>query len=248
MAHPATRSLALLLVGFLAAGCDETLQYNVSVNAFAASSASAYHTYIVLPRDAAVDSSDLEFEEYSRYVVAVLRRRGLRRVSDDNPDAQLAVFLGYGVGPPEEHSYTYLQQLYGQTGVASANTTSDVHLYGNSVTAKSKTTYEPRYGVTGYAERTGHYTTFTRHITLNAIDVSQYKRKRLVEVWKTTIVSSGSSGDLRALFPVMLVGASNLIDVNTGQVIERTVDEDSRELAWLRNRIGALPRTAAPEE
>ena len=67
---------------------------------------------------------------------------------------------------------------------------------------------------------------------IEAVDIPTYRsKKKVVQVWKTGIVSVGSSGDLRRVFPVMIGAASSYLGTNTGEI--RTVnlyEDDPRVL------------------
>src|SRR5260221_3795280 len=72
-------------------GCAPTITCSVSVNSFAASNASAYQTYIVLPLNPSVQETDLQFQEFNTYVRRTLDARGFRPARSFD-DAQIAVF------------------------------------------------------------------------------------------------------------------------------------------------------------
>jgi hypothetical protein len=57
---------------------------------------------------------------------------------------------------------------------------------------------------------------------------------KLNEVWKTDIVSTGSSGDLRRVFPVLIAGAAKYIGENTGQQVNVELYEDSKEVLEIK--------------
>ena len=180
-----------------ASGCAVTRGYSVGINSFAAPNAAAYRTYILLPSDERISPADLEFQEFASYLHRALVQRGLQPVSEF-AQAQLAIFLDYGIGEPREHTIAALVPLWGQTGVSSSKTTGNVSVYGNQAYVNSETRNTPQYGVTGYVPRTDQYTTFSRFVTVRAVDVARFNAtQKLEEVWKTRIVSVGSSGDLR---------------------------------------------------
>lgn len=212
--------LSLVAPLFLS-GCTTTPRkpkYTVSVNGFAAPMTNSAISFIVLPGEKGVEASDLQFQEYSTFLERALSQRGFRRVSSIE-DADIAVFLAYGIGEPKEHVYSYSIPHFGQTGVSSSTTYGS--FYGNSYSGT--TYYNPTYGVTGYSSHVGTYTTFTRHILIEAVDMAAYRsQNKTMQLWKTVIVSIGSSGDLRRVFPVMIGAAAAYLSTSTGEV--RTVD------------------------
>ena len=139
---------------------------------------------------------------------------------DEFKSAELAVFLSYGIGDPEKSEYSYSLPVWGQTGVSSSYTSGSVNVYGNSGTYSGTTTYTPSYGVTGYQNIQGSNTTFTRHAFLTAYDLEEYRRTEKEKIiWDTRIASTGSSGDLRLVFPIMIAAAIDHIGTNTGKMI-----------------------------
>lgn len=238
--------VGMFVMALAATGCAPTVTCGVSVNAFAAPNASAYRTYVVLPLDRNVQESDLQFQEFSRYVRRILNARGFKQARSFE-DAQIAVFVGYGIGNPQQHLSTYNVPVWGQTGVAASTTTSQVNMYGNAATVTSDTTYTPQFGVTGYRTETESFTTYRRYAVVNAVDVARYKaEQRSVEVWTTTIVSEGFSPDLRAIFPLMIVGAYDLIGANSGGLATRDVEIDGKMAQWMTRRGAYAPGVAPP--
>jgi hypothetical protein len=64
-----------------------------------------------------------------------------------------------------------------------------------------------------------------------------YKQeKKLAQVWRSTITSTGSSGDLRRVFPVMLAGSANCLATNTGQKIEIALDEENAAVLYIKGQ------------
>jgi hypothetical protein len=147
------------------------------------------------------------------------------------------------VGQPEEHVRSYDVPVYGQTGVAESRTTTQLQMHGSSGTATSSTTYTPQFGVTGYRTKVDTYTTFTRYVIVNAIDAAKFQGEdqQLVQLWKTTIVSTGGSGDLRRMLPIILVGAWNLIGVDSGRTVRRVLPQEGPAVRWIKTERGDAP-------
>jgi hypothetical protein len=141
--------------------------------------------YVLLPLDRKVAPADRQFLEYSRYLQKALAARGYRQARSLR-DAELVVFLGYGVGPAES---------------------------------------APARGPTS----------FTRYAVIHAVDAEEYRREqRQVRVWSTRIVSVGDSGDLRAMFPVILAGAWDLLGADSADVVRRRVQLNDADVLWLK--------------
>jgi hypothetical protein len=100
---------------------------------------------------------------------------------------------------------TYSIPIYGQTGVASAQTFGTVSTYGNVGTVNATTTYTPTYGVTGSMPVTE--TEFTRRLTLALFDGNAFREGKTQPVYEGNVVSSGSSGQLGVIVPKMIDSA-----------------------------------------
>ena len=153
-------------------------------------------------------------------------------------DAEIAVFFDYAIGDPQTYQSTYYVPIEGQIGVASSDTTGTISAYGNRANIETSTTYTPEYGTVGYSKRTQDYTVFNRFISLTAYDVATYFRdKTMSVVWKSTVFSSGSSGELRHVVPYLVAAAKPYFGVNTGQKIEVNIAEDDPSVKMMREGV-----------
>lgn len=208
--------LAIALISLLQA-CVVGPQYNVHVDSISSPAAALKTKYFLLPGLKGVDASDLQYREYSVYVERALALRGFTKASTIQ-EANVVILLGYGIGDPETREYTYSLPTYGQTGIASANTYGTINSYGNTATYSGTTTYTPTYGITGSTTYTGTSTTFYRFMWLDALDLDEFRKsEKQVPLWKTTVSSTGYSGDLRLVFPILVAASKPHIGSNTGQ-------------------------------
>jgi hypothetical protein len=77
--------------------------------------------------------------------------------------------------------------------------------------------------------------TYTRYAKITAYDRQQYKQdKKEVMLWETDIVSTGSSGDLRHVFPIMIAAATPYIGENTGKSIRVSLTESSNQVKFIK--------------
>ena len=89
----------------------------------------------------------------------------------------------------------------------------------------------PTYGVVGSQTYSGTRFQYPRYITLAAVDLPIYRqREQVAFVWKTTITSSGSSSDLRRVFPVMVAAAEASVASNTGQQVKVVLTESDKRV------------------
>jgi len=225
-----------MFIIFLLCGCATFgPQYHVNIDSLSSNNAQSLKTYILLPGNKDISPDDLQFQEFSQYINRALTAKGFT-LADDIEKAELAIFLGYGIGDPQEHLYSYSIPTYGQTGISSASTYGSINTYGNFGSYSSTTTYTPTYGVTGYTSHMGSIVTYFRYILLTAFDLDEYREsQKEIQVWKTTITSTGSSGDLRQVFPVLVGAAREHMGTNTGQQIKIILGESDKRVLEIKN-------------
>jgi hypothetical protein len=72
-------------------------------------------------------------------------------------------------------------------------------------------------------------------MVLDAVDLDEYKKsKNEVQLWKTTVTSSGSSGDLRRVFPILVGASQQYIGKNTGQKVEVDLYEEDERVSGIK--------------
>lgn len=203
----------------------------VFVDSINGDSAPSTMTYVIGSGDKQISSGDLQFREYASQIEKALAEKGFVKAQSPD-DAAILVALTYGISDPKETTVSYSMPVFGQTGVASSTTYGRVGAGGTF----SGTTYNtPSFGVTGYAPVTDNHTTYNRHFVTTAFDIAASKEKgRDVQLWRTTVTSTGSSNDLRRVFPYMVYAARPYFGGNTGKKIEVTVQEDQPEVLAYR--------------
>ena len=210
-------------------GCATTQpQFSVMVDSIGGAIAEK-NSYSLLPGNKETKADDLQFKEYAAYVNRALIKQGFVP-AESFEKANVAIFLVYGIGDPKESQYSYALPTWGQTGISSSYTSGTVSSYGGYGSYSGTTTYTPTYGVTGSTTHIGSYTTYFRFMVLDAVDLDEYKKsKKEVQLWKTTVTSAGSSGDLRRIFPILVAASQQYIGKNTGQKVEVDLyEEDER--------------------
>ena len=219
------RVIALIAALALLSGCaatPATLHYSVQVDSIKRNGGKK--SYVMLPGNYGVSPQDLQYLEFAEYVKRALKKQGFVEAGTAH-QARIAIFLRYGIGDPKTHHYTYTVPTFGQTGTQTTTNAWATGSFGGFASYQSRTT--PTYGVTGTQTYTGSYVTYTRYIILEAIDLDVYNRNQTVQpVWKTKIVSTGSSGDLRAVFPIILAASQDYIGRNTESMIDLDISGD----------------------
>lgn len=220
---------------FVLAGCLQTMPvsqpliFQATVDAYAKPNALANSKYVLVPGEKGVAVSDLQFAEFSKQIEKIFTKLNLKRVTSLD-EADVIIFLSYGIGSPQIQQRTYSEPTWGQTGVLASHSSGNVSSYGGMATYSGTTTYIPTYGVTGYTNRIENQVTYTRYLVLDAYDTRLYKReKKMDQVWKVEAISTGSSSDLRQVFPYMAVATTKHIGQNPGhQILEEVYDTDPR--------------------
>lgn len=230
----------------LMSGCaTKGPQIDVSVDSIASEGAVTKKKYILVPGTKDASAEDLQFKEFAAYVHRALVARGFV-TADSIEKAEIVVYLTYGIGDPKEHLYSYSNPVFGQTGVSSSTTSATLNSYGSSGTYSGTTTYEPTYGITGYESGVGSYTTYFRFMRLDAYDLDTYrKQKKLSQTWRTTVTSTGRSGDLRLVFPVLVAGSKAYFGSNSGQKVRVILHEEDALVLEIK---GVKPAQSKPKE
>jgi len=234
------RLVSILLVLLTASGCmTMQTQYHVYVDSLSAPAQAERKHFVLLPGNKDTSVTDLQFREYAAYISRALVTRGYVP-AESIEKADIAIFVVYGIGNPQEHQYSYSVPTWGQTGVSSSATHGIINTYGGIGTYSGTTTYTPTYGITGSTTDSGTYTTYQRFLVLDALDLPEYRQtKKEVELWKTTITSTGSSGDLRRVFPYMVTASMPHIGTNTGQQVKVILMENDPAVMNLKGQAPA---------
>jgi hypothetical protein len=228
--------LIILLCVYLVA-CATTKEapgFSVYVNSIVDSQVKPGKRYMMLPADPEVKPGDLQYREHAAQLQRLLNVQGFQKVSEAE-QADILIFLAYGIGDPEQHIATYSVPTFGATGVTSSYTTGTANTYGNTTTYSGTTQYNQSYGITGYRSQVRTYTTHTRWAIIDAIDMQRFlKTKNTDSVWEMTLTSTGSSGDLRRVFPVMVAASAQYLARPTHRAVLVELKEESPVVRLVR--------------
>ena len=217
-----------LIFIFLSLNC-QTVEYNVKVSSIGESG--DLKKYFLVPGNKDTSIDDLQFKEFANYIHKALKKNGFTPVNSLEI-ADIAIIFVYGIGEPKENQYSYSVPVLGQTGVSSSNTYGRLNSSGNY---SSNTYYTPSYGITGSTNHVDSYTTYKRFMYIDAIDMKKFiTSNKVFPVWKTSVTSEGSSGDLRKVLPVMVVGAIPYLGKNSGNLIKIEISEDDRRILEIK--------------
>ncbi len=225
-------TISLLFSQLVLSGC--ALQSEFILNVDSIGDAKENKTYILLPGNKGTKVDDLQFKEYAIYVTRALQTKGFVQ-AETFQKANVSIFLGYGIGDPYEGGFSI--PTWGETGVSSSTTTGTVSSYGSSASYSGTTTYTPTYGVTG--SQTISITRYRKFMFLDAFDLDEDRRsKNRVNLWKTTVTNSGSSGDLRLVFPVLVAASIDYIGTTTRKKVRVKLLERDDQVQRIK---GLLP-------
>ncbi|OXU14851.1 hypothetical protein [Sedimentisphaera salicampi] len=221
--------VALLVLPFLLLGCGT--HFKIYVDSINSGSTTNNLEYFIASGMKGIYESDLQFKEFSDYVVKSLKSRGYK-VTKNLEDAEAIVLLSYAISDPKE--FTKSVPIFGQTGISSSTTYGTISSLGSgSSTFSGTTNYTPSYGITGYAPITR--INYTRQIKLVAIDWATYKNNDKEKIlWQTNVISTGTSGDLRRVFPVMIAAATPYIGNNTEKQVKVVLKENNKKVKIIK--------------
>lgn len=211
-------------------------KFVVEVDAYGSDSYLTEKKYILASGDTTINENNLQYIEFSNYLRKTLNQKGYSETQNSD-EADLVIFFKYGISDPETFQRTLSVPTWGQTGVSSTNTTGNVYVnpYGNNINYNQKTTSTPTYGVTGYRSVNQTVTQYLRFLTITVYDFNAYKENGNEKiVWNTIITSSGSSGDLRRVFPYLVVAGQYYYGQSSGERKEITIFEGDDRINQLK--------------
>lgn len=235
-----------------------TPQYTTSVSSFGNYNLVG-KTFYIESGDKSVTSSDVEFREYAKYIANSLNLQGAKETSDKR-NADMCILVNYGISD-ESYTETVPFPIWGQTGISSINTTSNTtgsaygsatrignsvygSVQGNSST-NTTTRVNPTYGITGYTSVDRRVRQYCR-----VLNVYSYDNKQTTEptmLWKTNLLSCGSSSDFRKVLPYMAYTAWGKMGNSTdGNESYTTLEDDYFFRCWKQGILNQTNITTFP--
>lgn len=213
------RIIAFFLVFFLSGlmSCvappqTQPMLVQVQVDAYAAKNQTfegmSYRLYSGFPDSVEESRSQVEtfiHEELTTYVENALAEAGFQEAAQES-EADLAIFFTYGVSEPKTFEWQAVIPIYRQSGVSSKTTTGESRTYQNHYRSttqfSSQTYYTPRYEVTGSRSISKSETYYIRHLNVSGYYMADVQTDSAPPLqWTTTATSTGSSEELRKIFP-----------------------------------------------
>ena len=217
--------LLILLSGCATMSNLGKARFNVAVDSIASGEASSKKTYLLLPGNQGETEADLQFQEYAAYLKRVLEAKGYVYTSSKD-EADLAVYIAYGIGDPEKYQYAYTLPEWRRTGYLSSGTYVTQTDEAGERTYRSYTTFTPIYDWS-YSTYIDTRTAYRSFAVITTYDYEQFKKdEKEVQLWKTTVTSTGVSDDLRRIFPVLIAASSPYLATDTGHKVYVTLYEN----------------------
>ena len=226
----------ILWVAFLTLlilSCSMTKNIVLQIDSIGKAQYEAALSYIFMPTDKDVNSGDLRFMEYAAYIEKALAWKGYRKASNAD-EANIIIYVTYGVGEPKEHSYAYSVPLYGIIKPPKPSSPPLGSPPGSPPGNPPFGSYNPVYGIIGSTTKYDSYTTYFRYCKIEAFDLKLLREGGAEkQLWSTIITSTGRSDDLRQVMPYMIAGARDYIATDTGKKVEISVPEVGKTLEKL---------------
>lgn len=210
----------ILLILILLSGCvkrqaDTYIQ--LAIDSISSNEIVPKKAYYLFPGNPDTTLDNLEFKEFSEYIQQALSYHGYKRVNDIDK-ADTAIYLAYGIGPAETHTYTKTTPTFGITGVSSSTTYGSINSQGSF---SGTTLYNPTYGITGTITSVGTYSTYFKYLVIDAYDVDRSGgSNKLRQIFKTTVTNDNRNDDLRNSLPFMAIESTPYIGTNTKNKID----------------------------
>lgn len=210
--------LTLLFIGILS-GCAHT--EDLQVSAITAKDAPVqYKKFVIVSDKNEVVDNDLTFSEFARQVASVLDLQGYVQVKNLD-DAQIMVVLTFHISEPQTKTEIVNTPVYPTVGP----------FYPGRFGYYPY----PLLGYPVYQPMVHQSIVYKKLVRLQALDAAAYANQKIIKpLWDIQITSNNQNGDLRYMFPYMLVAAQPYIGQNTGHSINVSVDDKDPMVAALR--------------
>lgn len=216
----------------LLAGCGLSTRFLMSVDSINDPVRSQGKKYVLFSGDSKITPDDLQFREFAGYVRKVLSSLGY--VEANSPPAEIAIFMRYGIGQPTRVDYSTSSPIF---GITAGGISSFTAFSSNGQTTTGTISSPPQLGVVGQDYQSGSYNVYPRWLVLEAVDLGATRDdKKAVTSWRTTVISSGTSADLRLVFPYLITAAKDYIGGNTGKMVNVVIYAGDKRVSVLRAR------------
>jgi hypothetical protein len=163
---------------------------------------------------------DLRYQEVLRHVEHALASRGFRPATVPS-QAELHLFVDFGVGDPVSRTHTFATPIYAELGGGYATRTRQTtDAQGKTTTTTESVSVPGRYERVGTDVTTNIVTTYRKHLRLSArLREPGVQPEAGREVWTVTAVSNDQRGDLRSALPLLAAALTPYIAADSGRAL-----------------------------
>jgi hypothetical protein len=224
--------ISILLITLFSIGCAGG-SYNVRVESLGNSEDYGKRYVLFSANDLVSGVNSLDSRRYTGYLHTALQRKGFVNVGSDEDGktaADILILMTYNISDP----------MTSRSGIIvpdNSNRMSTDHITGTIIsdgsinTFTGTATYIPTSGSSGYTTIPTTSTDYKRIVIISAADI---RRPGQPEVWRTEIVSTGRSGDLRKTVPILIAAAVPYIGKDTNGRKSVSIGEDDGTVAWVK--------------
>ena len=226
----------IVILSFLQA-CAVDQQFHVNVDSISKPKVNTNIKYFLFSAVKDVNEDDLQFQEYASYVDRALKISGFRK-AENSETAEIGIYLYYGISNPKTHFFTESESKLSPIEFPSMETGNKFNRNRDNFEASNLRKHDTNtVDSYKYSFNSGTWikksetcikteTVYYAFMWLDAIDMNEYRKTgKKVQLWKTTVSTRGTCGDLRISFPVLVTAAIPYIGSNTRKTIEVTLSE-----------------------
>jgi hypothetical protein len=224
--------ISILLITLFSIGCTGG-SYSVRVESLGNSDDYGKRYVLFSANDLVSGVNSLDSKRYTGYLHTVLQRKGFVNVGsgeDGKTAADIFILMVYTISDP----------MTSRSGIIvpdNSNRISTDHITGTLISGGSINTYTgtatyiPTSGSSGYTTIPTTSTDYKRVVIISAMDVRSPDQP---EIWRTEIVSTGRSGDLRKTVPILIAAAVPYIGKDTNGRKSVNISGDDGTVAWVK--------------
>lgn len=172
-------------------------------------------TFFIFPVQEQVGS--LEFQYYSDMIKNGLITKGMI-YSNNIDNANIVILFSYGIDDGKQKIGSV--PVYGKTGIASSSSTINMNNYGGNIIGNVTTRNTPSYGVVGTSQYS--YIEYGRFLWIGMFDKQSVVDNQIVQLYNGTIISTGTSSNIKEVLPAMINAFFNIYPGISGKV-ERVI-------------------------
>ncbi|MBK1877001.1 hypothetical protein [Pelagicoccus mobilis] len=226
------RSAAICLcVAFLLQACNTTYEMQVDAIKNPYPIDPEADSYVLVPRDPSVDTSDLRYQETANWIRTALSAKGMYEALDPL-EADMVIEVDYGMEPPRQEVRIVEVPEYRTVQGPGRYVTQSVR---DPKTGKvtTYTVYVPGRRTTeliGYSQQAQTIIINEKYMVLTAKQntLAESGDAAAEELWSVTVKNEDDSTDLREYLPIMASAATDYIgeDTETAKTVRLKSDDE----------------------